>query len=98
MSRSLNVYVVTGATWPFKPTVWLTKRDARKAAAKLRRAIRAYSDNKRLRTCGVVIEGRSKRDTVYSPWLGPDALATTYNAVEQAPSECPPNCPLCIEA
>lgn len=55
-----QVYLVTGCTWPFAPSVWTSKRKARKAAAELRRKLRAQfpitASVYPRSTCGVLIE------------------------------------------
>lgn len=53
----MRCYIVTGATWPFRPTLWSNRSTAMKAAAKLRRVLRR--DHGDRGNCGVTVSEAS---------------------------------------
>lgn len=63
--KSKSLWLVCGATWPFRSTLHESKRSAMACAAQMRRDIRVRFPESvagRPRDLGIVIEPRSPRD------------------------------------
>lgn len=58
-----TVYLVTGATYPFEPRLWSSKRAAMACAANMRRFIRATYRTRG--DCAIFVEPRQSRDMLH---------------------------------